>query len=168
VNAQPVATLATAGPFAVTVPAEIIGVTPTSRIRIVTSAQTIPAGRLYLYWDDAPDPGQPPFLLQLQPPAPAPAAPAALPPAGPAAPAVLPSSDPAPTPARCVVPHLVGLTVARARPRLTAAHCVLGKVRRRRAAARAGRVVASSPRAGTATSGGAAVAVTVSRGRGAA
>ena len=50
-------------------------------------------------------------------------------------------------PAPCHVPNVVGLTLRRARLRLSQAHCWVGRVRRVRAR-RIGRVVTQRPRAG--------------------
>jgi len=67
---------------------------------------------------------------------------------------------PAPT-VQCVVPKLNGLTVKRARTRLTAAHCALGTVHKRRGKGRPGRIISSSPAAGTTAPDGTKVSVTV-------
>jgi large repetitive protein len=79
---------------------------------------------------------------------------------------VAPSTGPAPTPtpaaAGCVVPSLCGLTLARARARLTAAGCRLSTVRRRAAARRhRGRVIAQSHTPGARLAPGARVSVTI-------
>ncbi|HET7856759.1 MAG TPA: FG-GAP-like repeat-containing protein [Gaiellaceae bacterium] len=70
------------------------------------------------------------------------------------------------TPGRpsCVVPRLLGRTVPAARPILTASRCTVGRVTRRWARARRGRIVAQRPQAGTRLPTGASVALTVSRG----
>ena len=52
--------------------------------------------------------------------------------------------------ARCLVPHVVGLTLARAKVRIRAAHCAVGRVTRRASSKRhPGKVLAQSPKAGT-------------------
>jgi len=40
----------------------------------------------------------------------------------------------------CVVPRVIGLTLGRARVRLRSSHCRVGRVQRRRAGGRPGRV----------------------------
>jgi hypothetical protein len=71
--------------------------------------------------------------------------------------------EPAPP---CVVPKLKGLTVKRARRRLAASGCRLGRVRRAHSRrVRKGRVIAQSRRPRARLARGARVGVTVSRGR---
>jgi len=48
---------------------------------------------------------------------------------------------------RCVVPRVIGLPLGRARTRIRARNCRVGRVRRARSR-RVGRVIAQSPRAG--------------------
>ena len=97
------------------------------------------------------------------PPAAAPAAPAP----APAAPAVPAGSDgpawiPTPPSPRCVVPKLRGLTLARARTALRAAHCRTGRIQGRgRKLPRVARVVRQSPRAGTSAPEAAEVALDI-------
>ena len=89
--------------------------------------------------------------------------------------AAAPASTPAPAPvvvppvavSRCVVPSLTGLTLAKARARLVAADCTLGRVTRRttRSTKRIGRVTAQRTKAGSRLAAGRAVAVTVGRRR---
>lgn len=65
----------------------------------------------------------------------------------------------------CVVPRVVGLKLARARARIRAGRCSVGQIRRARSTkAKAGRVVAQSPRTGTVRRNGFPVKVVVGRG----
>jgi hypothetical protein len=66
---------------------------------------------------------------------------------------------------RCVVPKLVGLTLATARTRLNSAHCALGTVTRKRAgkASQVGRVTAQGTAAKKVLKAKAKIAVTVGR-----
>ena len=75
------------------------------------------------------------------------------------------SSTP-PPPVRCVVPKLVGLTLAKARRRLARAHCATGKVGRRFSTTRQrGRVIAQRPKASPRRlPKGTRVAVTIGKG----
>ena len=68
-------------------------------------------------------------------------------------------------PVQCTVPKLVGLTLAKARTKLTKAHCKLGTVTRRttRRATRVGKVLTQSRKAGTKRPAGTKVNVTVGR-----
>jgi len=66
----------------------------------------------------------------------------------------------------CVVPRVVGKTLAAARATLTRAGCRVGRVTRRASTARAGRVVRQTPRAGTPLARGARVNLVLSRRRG--
>jgi len=73
-------------------------------------------------------------------------------------------SHPVPPPGpHCVVPRLIGLRLGPARRALVRAHCALGRVRHRHVRGRRsrGRLVAQSPRAGSALRAGHRVAVTV-------
>jgi hypothetical protein len=65
--------------------------------------------------------------------------------------------------ARCVVPKLSGLTVARAKRRLRAAGCRVGRITRVRAHARRGTVVGTRATAGRHLPRGARVALLVAR-----
>jgi hypothetical protein len=95
------------------------------------------------------------------PPPPPPVAPLAPPPPAP------PPPPPAPiaAPVQCTVPKLVGLTLAKARTKLTRAHCKLGTVTRRttRRTTRVGKVLTQSRKAGTKRPAGTKVNVTVGR-----
>jgi beta-lactam-binding protein with PASTA domain len=62
---------------------------------------------------------------------------------------------------RCTVPNVRGLPLARARAALTAADCRTGRVRRVRARARHGRVLAQTPAPGARPRFPAAVQLTV-------
>lgn len=62
---------------------------------------------------------------------------------------------------QCVVPNLIGDTLAKAQAALTAGHCVLGKVARVRQKQGAGTVVAQGTPAGWTNAGGSAVNVAV-------
>jgi Tol biopolymer transport system component len=67
---------------------------------------------------------------------------------------------------KCVVPKVVGKTLAAAKKLLTKAHCKTGKVTRVKSAKVAkGKVVSAKPKAGTSKPSGAAVALAVSRGK---
>jgi streptogramin lyase len=66
---------------------------------------------------------------------------------------------------RCVVPRLIGATLAKAKRLLKRAHCAVGKiVRRPSPKARKGKIVASQPQPGTKLSSGARVGLTVGSG----
>jgi hypothetical protein len=65
----------------------------------------------------------------------------------------------------CVVPKLIGKTLAAAKQALAAAYCGLGKITKIFANAKAGRVVAQHPRPGTHLTHGAKIALTVSKGK---
>lgn len=66
----------------------------------------------------------------------------------------------------CVVPKLKGLGVAAAKHALQAAHCSVGKVKTRNSAnVPKGRVISSSPAAGSEDTAGAKVALKISRGK---
>jgi hypothetical protein len=67
---------------------------------------------------------------------------------------------------RCVVPKVVGKPLASAKKLLTKAHCKTGKVTRVRSAkVKTGRVVSAKPKPGRSLAAGAAVALSVSRGK---
>jgi Tol biopolymer transport system component len=68
---------------------------------------------------------------------------------------------PAP-PLRCVVPRVVGLRLAKARTRITRAHCRVGRIRRARSR-RAGRVLSQNPRAGARRPAGTRISLVVGR-----
>ena len=93
---------------------------------------------------------------------PPPVAPPAPPPPPPPPP---PPAAPKAAPVQCTVPKLVGLTLAKARTKLTKAHCKLGTVTRRttRRATRVGKVLTQSRKAGTKRPAGTKVNVTVGR-----
>ncbi len=65
----------------------------------------------------------------------------------------------------CVVPRVIGKTLAAARSALTTADCRVGRVTRRASRVKNGRVVGQAPRAGTTLSRGARVNLVLSRGR---
>jgi beta-lactam-binding protein with PASTA domain len=73
---------------------------------------------------------------------------------------------PPPPPVRCVVPRVIGMRLAVARKRIGSANCLVGSVRRARAAKkRAGKVIAQSPKAGAVRPRGAKVSLVVARRR---
>ena len=84
---------------------------------------------------------------------------------GTAAPATGPPPPPPPPPqTRCRVPRVVGRTLGRAATMILRAHCRVGRVARRRSVRRRrGKVLAQSPRAGTALVLGARVKLVVGR-----
>jgi hypothetical protein len=73
-----------------------------------------------------------------------------------------PPPPPPPAQIRCVVPRVIGLRLGRARTRIVARHCAVGRVRRARSR-RVGRVIAQSPRPGTRLGRGAHVNLVVGR-----
>ena len=69
-------------------------------------------------------------------------------------------------PAGCAVPKLTGWTLAAAKTALKRAHCAVGKVTKRKSSTvSTGRVISSSPKAGSKHRAGTKVALTVSRGK---
>jgi Tol biopolymer transport system component len=71
---------------------------------------------------------------------------------------------PPPPPVRCVVPRVIGMRLAVARKKIASANCLVGGVRRARAAKkRAGKVIAQSPKAGSVRARGAKVSLVVGR-----
>lgn len=70
-----------------------------------------------------------------------------------------------PPPVRCHVPKLLGKTLAAARAALESANCSLGAVRKKPSPKKKGTVIAQSPAAGATLADGAAVSVTLSKGR---
>lgn len=72
---------------------------------------------------------------------------------------------PAP-PAQCVVPRVVGQKLQRARKRIRARHCRVGRIRRARSARARGRVLRQRPKPGARRARGTRVHLVVSRGRG--
>jgi len=75
-----------------------------------------------------------------------------------------PTTPSPPPPAPCVVPNVVGMTLAAAGKRLTRAHCRLGRVTKRKARhAQVGRVIAEHPFVGEYLDNGSRVAVVVGR-----
>src|SRR5262245_2376312 len=69
-----------------------------------------------------------------------------------------------PPPVRCVVPRVIGMRLAVARNRIARANCLVGSVRRARAAQkRAGKVIAQSPKAGAVRPRAAKVSLVVGR-----
>ena len=94
----------------------------------------------------------PPPPPGIPPPPPAPAPP----------PAVGPPPPRPPAPARCRVPRVVGFTIKRARTRIRARRCSLGRIRRQRSR-RVGRVIAQNPRSGAVRRRGFPVKLVVGR-----
>jgi PASTA domain len=68
-------------------------------------------------------------------------------------------------PVRCVVPRVVGQTLASARREIVSRNCGVGRVSRSYSRTRKGRIAAQSPRAGARRAEGARVNLLVSRGR---
>jgi beta-lactam-binding protein with PASTA domain len=69
------------------------------------------------------------------------------------------------TPPSCVVPKVVGKSLAKARAAITRAHCRVGTVSRKASSARKkGKVIGQSPKAGKRLRNGARVNVTVGKG----
>jgi uncharacterized repeat protein (TIGR01451 family) len=67
--------------------------------------------------------------------------------------------------AKCVVPKLLGLTLKKAKARITRAHCRVGRVTKKRSSARKkGKVLAQKPKPGKRLAPGARVNLTVGRG----
>jgi hypothetical protein len=67
--------------------------------------------------------------------------------------------------AKCVVPKLLGLTLSKAKARITRAHCRVGKVTKKPSSARKkGKVLGQKPKPGKRLAPGARVSVTVGRG----
>ena len=74
------------------------------------------------------------------------------------------NDDAAPSPVRCRVPRVIGLKLARAKTRIRARNCRVGRVRRARSSrARVGRVIRQSPRAGAVRARGFRVSLVVGR-----
>jgi hypothetical protein len=82
-----------------------------------------------------------------------------------AAPTPLPTPLPAPVPVRCVVPHLRGLSLGKAKTALAKAHCALGRVKQPKRLSRAQKkrlvVAAQSPAAARTLPAGTRVALTL-------
>jgi hypothetical protein len=70
-----------------------------------------------------------------------------------------------PGPPPCVVPKVVGKTLARAKAMIAAGNCRMGKIARTSSRARKGQVLSQSPAAGLILNGGTRVNLAVSRGR---
>jgi ABC-type transport system substrate-binding protein len=70
------------------------------------------------------------------------------PPPPPPPPPIEPPPPPPPAPARCTVPRVVGLTLRRAKSRIRARHCGVGRVRFAHSR-RVGKVIGQTPRPGT-------------------
>lgn len=71
---------------------------------------------------------------------------------------------PNPPAEQCAVPNLKGMTLAQAESALTAAHCTLGKVKKKKVKkGKSGVVLSQSPAAGQTLAAGAIVDVTVSK-----
>jgi len=81
------------------------------------------------------------------PPPPPPPPPLPPPPPPPPLPPPPPPPPPPPRAPRCRVPRVIGMKLGRARSRIRAAHCTVGRVRRARSR-RVGRVIAQSPKPG--------------------
>jgi peptide/nickel transport system substrate-binding protein len=86
------------------------------------------------------------------------------PPGGVPPPPIPPPPPPPPAPSvRCIVPRVIGLKLARARTRIRARHCSVGRVRRARSRRHVGRVIAQKPKAGTVRARGTKVTLVVGR-----
>jgi hypothetical protein len=99
------------------------------------------------------------------PPAPPPPPPPGPPPPPPGPPPPGPPPPPPPPAGQCVVPRVVGRTLARARRAIRARQCSVGRVRRAYSRRARGRVLRQRPGAGTRLRRGSAVHLMVSRGR---
>ncbi len=95
------------------------------------------------------------------PPAPPPPLPPPPPPPGPPPPGPPPPGPPPPV-VGCVVPRVIGSTLRKARTRIRARHCSVGRIRRARSR-RVGRVIAQSPRPGRRLARGTGVNLVVGR-----
>jgi beta-lactam-binding protein with PASTA domain len=73
-----------------------------------------------------------------------------------------PPPPPPPPRVRCVVPWVLGMTLTRARTRIRARNCGVGRVRRLRSR-RIGRVIKQTPRAGSIRARGTKVSLVVGR-----
>jgi hypothetical protein len=93
----------------------------------------------------------------LPPPAPPPPPPTGPPPPPPPLP-----PPPPPPKIRCAVPRVIGFSLRKARTRIRARHCSVGRIRRARSG-RVGRVIAQSPRPGRTLARGARVNLVVGR-----
>lgn len=83
---------------------------------------------------------------------------------------VLPAPPPPPPPppappVRCTVPRVIGMTLSRAKARIRARHCSVGRIRRARSN-RVGRVIGQSPRPGSVRAQGFRVRLVVGRSAG--
>jgi len=85
-----------------------------------------------------------------------------VPPTTPPPPPLPPPPPPPPPAVSCLVPRVIGLTLGRARTRIRARHCSVGRIRRARSR-RAGRVIGQSPRGGTVRRRGYPVRLVVGR-----
>jgi hypothetical protein len=69
------------------------------------------------------------------------------------------------TPASCIVPNVVGLTLAKARAKLVMRHCRVGSVAKKASSlTKRGKVIGQSPRAGRRLRNGAKVNLTLGKG----
>ena len=93
---------------------------------------------------------------------PPPPPPPGMPPPPPRPPPPPPSPPPSPPRARCVVPRVLGMKTRRARSRIRARRCSVGRIRRTHSR-RVGRVVRQSPRPGAVKRRGYAVKLFVGR-----
>jgi PASTA domain len=99
------------------------------------------------------------------PPPPAPPPPPPLPPPPPPPPPPAPPAPPPPSTRPCVVPRVVGLRLRKARARIVARHCRVGRVTERFAVPRKrGKVVAQLPRSGKRLKTGARVNLVLGKG----
>jgi hypothetical protein len=122
--------------------------------RVAREPQYRNAKRVFLRFtaETARPPPHPPPVPPPPPPVPPPPPPPAPPP-------------PPPPPARCRVPRVVGMRLARAKTRIRRARCSVGRLQRIRSRRPPGRVVGQSPRAGASRPRGTRVNLKVSRGR---
>jgi hypothetical protein len=112
-----------------------------------------------------PPPGPPPPPRPPPPPGPLPPPPPAPRPPAPSPPPPPPPPSRQPVQLRCVVPRVIGKTLAAARIAIFNANCRVGRVERAYSAKRKGRVIAQSPRPRTRRAEGGRVNLLVSRGR---
>lgn len=120
------------------------------------------------YYDFAPDLGKGKWNYQIltaasQPPPPPPPPPPVAPPPAPTT--TTTPAPPSPAPVVCVIPRVVGRTLASARILIFNANCAMGRVTKARSSRPKGLVIAQAPRAGTTRVEGGIVKLIVSRGR---
>jgi hypothetical protein len=162
------------GLFGATVPIAGFDTPPVSQMSVAGAGSWESSATGNTYYDWAPDINQPTFAFPLSYNATAPVAPTtptAPPVAAPApvrtppvaATGTLPTIVKGAPKAGCVVPKVRGLALGRAKTRVKAAGCKVGKVRNVSSKKLAGRVVSSSPAQGEHLAGGAVVNLRVAK-----